>query len=332
MHRRPLLLAAPALLLAHPLARRAAAQMPDRTITVVVPYPAGGPTDAVARLAAEAMARDLAPDGVPGVVVENVSGAGGTIGSARVANARPDGSTLLMHHLGHAASATLYRKLPYDVEASFAPLGLINDVPLLVCARADFPAKDLRELMAMMRTRGLEITAANSGLGGTDHLGGMLLQREAGAQITTVSFRGSAPATTEVIAGRVDLFFGQTTSTVAHIRAGRMKPYAITSPTRSRFEGLEQVPTVLEQGAPGLLMRIWQGMLAPKGTPEAVQQRLSRAIQAALRDEKLLSRFRDLATEAVPQDQATPAFFTRQLAEDVARWRPIITAAGQYAD
>ena len=330
MHRRPLLLAAPALLLAHPLARRAAAQMPDRTITVVVPYPAGGPTDAVARLAAEAMARDLAPDGVPGVVVENVSGAGGTIGSARVANARPDGSTLLMHHLGHGA--TLYRKLPYDVEASFAPLGLINDVPLLVCARADFPAKDLRELMAMMRTRGLEITAANSGLGGTDHLGGMLLQREAGAQITTVSFRGSAPATTEVIAGRVDLFFGQTTSTVAHIRAGRMKPYAITSPTRSRFEGLEQVPTVLEQGAPGLLMRIWQGMLAPKGTPEAVQQRLSRAIQAALRDEKLLSRFRDLATEAVPQDQATPAFFTRQLAEDVARWRPIITAAGQYAD
>ena len=332
MHRRPLLLAAPALLLAHPLARRAAAQMPDRTITVVVPYPAGGPTDAVARLAAEAMARDLAPEGVPGVVVENVSGAGGTIGSARVANARPYGSVLLMHHLGHAASATLYRKLPYDVEASFAPLGLINDVPLLVCARADFPAKDLRELMAMMRTRGLEITAANSGLGGTDHLGGMLLQREAGAQITTVSFRGSAPATTEVIAGRVDLFFGQTTSTVAHIRAGRMKPYAITSPTRSRFEGLTEVPTVLEQGAPGLLMRIWQGMLAPKGTPEAVQHRLSRAIQTALRDEKLLARFRDLATEAVPQDQATPAFFTRQLAEDVARWRPIITAAGQYAD
>ena len=306
MHRRHLLLATPALLLARPLAHQARAQMPDRSITVIVPYPAGGPTDAVARLAAEAMARDLAPDGVPGVVVENVSGAGGTIGSARVANARPDGSTLLMHHLGHAASATLYRKLPYDVEASFAPLGLINDVPLLVCARADFPAKDLRELMAMMKARGLEIT--------------------------TVSFRGSAPATTEVIAGRIDLFFGQTTSTVAHLRAGRMKAYAITSPTRSPFEGLGEVPTVVEQGAPGLLMRIWQGMLAPKGTPEAVQQRLSRAIQVALRDEKLLSRFRDLATEAVPQDQATPAAFTRQLAEDVARWRPIITAAGQYAD
>jgi tripartite-type tricarboxylate transporter receptor subunit TctC len=186
--------------------------------------------------------------------------------------------------------------------------------------------------MAMVKARGSEITAANSGLGGTDHLGGMLLQREAGAAVTAVSFRGSAPATTEVIAGRIDLFFGQTTSTVAHIRAGRMKPYAITSTTRSRFEGLTEVPTVVEQGFPGLLMRIWQGLLAPKGTPEAVQQRLARAVQAALRDEKLLGRFRDLATEAVPQDQATPAYFTRQLAEDVARWRPLIQAAGQYAD
>ncbi len=328
MHRRALLFASPALL----RGAAARAQLPDRTITLVVPYPAGGPTDAVARLVAEAMSRDLAPEGVPNVVVENISGAGGTIGSARVATARPDGGTLLVHHLGHAASATLYRRLPYDVEASFAPIGLLNDVPLLVCARPDFPAKDLRELMAMMRTRGLEITAANSGLGGTDHLGGMLLQREAGAQITAVSFRGSAPATTEVIAGRIDLFFGQTTSVVGHLRAGRMKAYAITSPTRSPFEGLTEVPTVLEQGAPGLLMRIWQGMLAPKGTPEAVQARLSRSIQAALRDAKLLSRFHDLATEAVPQDQATPAFFTRLLAEDVARWRPIITGAGQYAD
>ncbi len=329
MLRRHLLLAAPVVL----SGRRAFGQsLSDRGITIVVPYPAGGPTDAVARLTAEAMARDLAPEGVPSVVVENVSGAGGTIGSGRVANARPDGTTLLVHHLGHAASATLYRRLPYDVETSFAPIALLNDVPLLVCARADFPARDLRELMAMMKARGLEITAANSGLGGTDHLGGMLLQREAGAQITTVSFRGSAPATTEVIAGRIDLFFGQTTSVVGHVRAGRMKAYAITSPTRSRFEGLTEVPTVLEQGAPGLLMRIWQGILAPKGTPDAVQQRLARAAQAALRDEKLLGRFRDLATEAVPQEQASPAYFTRLLGEDVARWRPIIQAAGQYAD
>jgi tripartite-type tricarboxylate transporter receptor subunit TctC len=329
MQRRSLLLATPALLLG---SSTLAEGLPGRPITIIVPYPAGGPADAVARLVAEVMARDLAPEGVPGVVVENVSGAGGTIGTARVAQARPDSTTLLIHHLGHAASATLYRKLPYDVEASFAPIGLINDVPMVICSRPGFPAKDLNELIAMMKARGTEMTMANSGLGGTDHLGGMLLQREAGTQITAVSFRGSAPATTEVIAGRIDLFFGQTTSTVAHIRAGRMKAYALTAPQRSPFEGLAEVPTVVEQGHPGLLMRIWQGILAPKGTPEAAQQRLSRSIQVALRDEKLLARFHELATEAVPQDQATPAYFTGVLAEDVARWRPIIQAAGQYAD
>ncbi len=324
--RRRLLLAAPGLALA------SIARAQGRPVTLLVPFPPGGPTDAVARLVAEVMSRVLAPTGTPAVVVENVSGAGGTIGTARVAAARPDGTTLLVHHLGHAASATLYRKLSYDPETSFSAIGLINQVPLVVCSRPDFPAANLGDVLALIRVRGLEITIANSGLGGTDHLGGMLLQREAGAMATAVSFRGSAPELTEVIAGRVDLFVGQTTSTVEHIRAGRLKAHAITSNERSTFDGLQDIPSVSEEFHPGLRMRIWQGMLAPRNTPAEEVDRLARALRMALRDQKLLSRFQALATEAVPLDQATPAYFSKLLGDDIVRWRPIITAAGQYAD
>ena len=319
--RRTLLTAGAALLAAPALAQ----DFPSRAITITVPFAAGGPTDVISRLVADGMGRAL---GVP-VVVENVTGAGGTIAAARVAQARPDGTTLLMHHIGHATTATLYRKLPYDVEASFAPLGLVSDAAMTLVARPDFPASDLAGVMAEIRRQGDKLTLAHSGLGGANQLCGMLLQRAAGTALTTVVFRGSAPAITDMMAGRIDVFCDQATNTAPFIRDGRVKAYAETLP--ERVPGLD-LPTTAEAGVPTLAMSTWHGLYAPAGTPEAIQEKLSAALRAALQDERLLARFRELVTQPASAERVTPAFHRRFLAEEVARWRPIINEAGQYAD
>ena len=319
--RRTLLTAGAALLAAPALAQ----DVPSRAITITVPFAAGGPTDVISRLVADGMGRAL---GVP-VVVENVTGAGGTIAAARVAQARPDGTTLLMHHIGHATTATLYRKLPYDVEASFAPLGLVSDAAMTVVARPDFPASDLAGVMAEIRRQGDKLTLAHSGLGGANQLCGMLLQRAAGTALTTVVFRGSAPAITDMMAGRIDVFCDQATNTAPFIRDGRVKAFAETLP--ERVPGLD-LPTTAEAGVPALAMSTWHGLYAPAGTPEAIQEKLSVALRAALRDERLLARFGELVTQPASAERVTPAYHRRFLAEEVARWRPIINEAGQYAD
>ncbi|MCI0752916.1 tripartite tricarboxylate transporter substrate-binding protein [Teichococcus vastitatis] len=322
MHRRTLL-AAGALLLTVPVP--APAQEINRAVTITVPFAAGGPTDVISRLVAEGMGRNL---GVP-VVVENVTGAGGTIAAARVAQARPDGTTLLMHHIGHATTATLYRKLSYDVERSFAPLGLVSDAAMTLVARPDFPAQDLAGMMAEIRRQGDKLTLAHSGLGGANQLCGMLLQRSARQALTTVVFRGSAPAITDMMAGRIDVFCDQATNTAPFIRDGRIKAYAVTLP--QRVPGLD-LPTTAEAGQADIAMSTWHGLYAPAGTPEPVQERLSAALRAALREERLLARFNELVTAAASEDRATPAFHRRFLSEEVARWRPIIQEAGVYAD
>jgi tripartite-type tricarboxylate transporter receptor subunit TctC len=324
MQRRMLLLAAIPSALAAP-ASRAQQPFPNRPVTVVVPFAAGGPTDVITRIVSEGMLRHL---GQP-VVVENVSGGGGTIGAARVAQARPDGHTLLMHHIGHASSATLYRKLPYSVTESFAPLGLVSDAAMTLVARPDFPATDLAGLMAEIKKQGDKLNLANAGLGAANHLCGMLLQHAAGTAMTPVVYRGGGPAVTELMAGRVDVFCDQATNTAPFLRDGRIKGYAVTQP--ERVPGLE-LPTTTEAGQPSLVMSTWHGLYAPKGTPEAVQERLSAAIQAALREERVRERFAELVTAPAAEEHATPAFHRQFLAEEVARWRPIIQAAGQYAD
>ena len=324
MQRRMLLLAAIPSALAAP-ASRAQQPFPNRPVTVVVPFAAGGPTDVITRIISEGMLRHL---GQP-VVVENVSGGGGTIGAARVAQARPDGHTLLMHHIGHASSATLYRKLPYSVTESFAPLGLVSDAAMTLVARPDFPATDLAGFMAEIKKQGDKLNLANAGLGAANHLCGMLLQHAAGTAMTPVVYRGGGPAVTELMAGRVDVFCDQATNTAPFLRDGRIKGYAVTQP--ERVPGLE-LPTTTEAGQPSLVMSTWHGLYAPKGTPVAVQERLSAAIQAALREERVRERFAELVTAPAAEERATPAYHRRFLAEEVARWRPIIQAAGQYAD
>lgn len=321
MNRRSLLAA---LVLAAP-AVRAQSPFPTRPISVVVPFAAGGPTDVISRLVAEGMSRAL---GQP-VVVENVTGAGGTIAAARVAQARPDGYTLLSHHVGHASSATLYRRLSYSVTDSFAPLGLVSDAAMTLVARPDFPAADFAGFMAELRRQGDRLNLAHSGLGGANHLCGMLLQHAAGTTLTGVVFRGSAPAITDLMAGRIDVFCDQATNTAPFLRDGRVKGYAVTLP--GRVDGLD-LPTTTEAGQPSLVMSTWHGLYAPRDTPPEIQERLSVAIRAALREERLRQRFAELVTAPATEDRATPAFHRRFLAEEVTRWRPIIEAAGQYAD
>jgi len=318
------LLALPALLaLAAPLA---AETYPTRPIALIVPFAAGGPTDTVARLVAEAMGRDLGQT----IVVENVGGAGGTIGAQRVAQAKPDGYTLLLHHIGMATAPTLYRKLAYDPVGGFETLGLVTEVPMTLVARKDFPANSLAEAVAAIKRDGEKLNYGNAGIGAASHLCGLLLMKSVDTAMTTVPFRGTGPAMQELLAGRIDLMCDQTTNTTEQINAGAVKAFSVTTP--ERVAALPKLPTSKEGGLPAFEVTVWHGLYAPKGTPAEIVARLSKALQTALADPKLIARFAELGTAPVPAAQATPAAHRAFWQADIAKWRPIIQAAGQYAD
>ena len=304
----------------------AAQTYPDHTITIIVPFSAGGPTDTVTRLVAEAMGRDLNQT----VVVENAGGAGGTIGAQRVAQARPDGYTLLLHHIGMATAPTLYRRLPYDPVGGFETVGLVTEVPMTLVARKDFPANTLAEAVAVIKKQGEKLNYANAGIGAASHLCGLLLMKAVDTAMTTVPFRGTGPAMQELLSGRIDLMCDQSTNTTEQIKSGAVRAYAAT--TEQRIPALPDVPTSKEAGLPEFAVTVWHGLYAPKGTPPEVTQRLSRALQAALRDPQLVRRFAELGTAPVAAEMATPEAHRRFWMADIAKWRPIIQAAGQYAD
>ncbi len=304
----------------------AQAAYPTRPVTVIVPFAAGGPTDTVTRLVSEVMGRDLGQT----LVVENVGGAGGTLGAQRVANARPDGYTLLLHHIGMGTTPALYRRLAYDAVNGFETIGLVTEVPMTIIAKRGFPANNLAELVQAMRTQRDRINLANAGVGAASHLCGLLLQSAAQAQVTTVPYRGTGPAMNDLVAGTVDIMCDQTTNTTEQIRAGTIRAYAVT--TRARNAALPDLPTAAEAGLPGFDVSVWHGLYAPRNTPAEIVNRLSRALQNALRDERLVARFADLGTAPVTQEQATPAAHRAYWQADIAKWRPIIQAAGQYAD
>jgi tripartite-type tricarboxylate transporter receptor subunit TctC len=305
---------------------RAQPAYPTRTITMVVPFAAGGPTDTVARLIAEAMGRELGQT----IVVENVGGAGGTLGAARVAQARPDGYSILLHHIGMATIPTLYRRLPYDPVNGFEAVGLVTDVPMTLIAKPQFPAGTLAEAIAVMKRERENLNYANAGIGAASHLCGLLLMSKLDTPMTTVPFRGTGPAMQELLSGRVDLMCDQTTNTTEQIRAGAVKVFAVTTP--ERVPSLPDVPTAAEAGLPGLEVTIWHGLYAPRNTPRPVIERLSRALQVALRDPKVIQRFADLGTTPVAQERATPEAHRQFWTAEIAKWRPLIQAAGQYAD
>lgn len=299
---------------------------PSQPITVIVPFAAGGPTDTVARLLAESMTQTLKQQ----VLVENAAGAGGTIGARRVAKAEPDGYTLLLHHIGQATSASLYRKLPYDPATDFAGIGLITDVPMTIVSRPDLEIGSIGELIEYVKDKKDEVTLANAGVGAVSHLCGMLLQDALETQMTTVPYKGTGPAMTDLMGSQVDILCDQTTNTTGPIKSGKIKAYAVT--TTTRVKTLPDLPTLDESGLKGFEVTAWHGLYAPKGTPAPVVDKLAQALQAALKDPKVVERFADLGTEPVAQARATPAALDSYLQEEIAKWRPIIQAAGVYAD
>ncbi len=299
---------------------------PDRTITMVVPFSAGGPTDTVARLVAEAMSNDLGQQ----VIVENVGGAGGTLGAARVANAEADGYTLLLHHIGMATSATLYRQLPYDTLEAFEYVGLVTEVPMTIVARKDLEPTDLQGLIEYAKANKDTVTVANAGIGAASHLCGMLFMSALETPLVTVPYKGTGPAMTDLLGGQVDIMCDQTTNTTKQIQGGTIKAYAVTSP--ERLDVLKDVPTAAEGGLSDFQVGIWHGVYAPKGTPSEAVDRLSASLKVALADPNVAARFAELGTEPSPQSDATPEALKAKLEGEIERWKPVIEAAGQYAD
>jgi tripartite-type tricarboxylate transporter receptor subunit TctC len=315
------------MLAAMAIALPAAAQdYPNRVITMIVPFAAGGPTDTVARLIAEPMSKTLGRQ----VIVENVGGAGGTIGAGRVAKADADGYTVLLHHIGQATSATLYRNLDYKPGEDFAGIGLVTDVPMTFVARGDFEAKSMPELVEYAKAHKDTVTVANAGIGSASHLCGMLFMSSIGTPLTTVPYKGTGPAMNDLLGGVFDFMCDQTTNTTSQIKAGKIKVYAVTS--AKRVPSLPDVPTTTEAGLPDFRVGIWHGLYAPKGTPQPVIDKLQAALQGALQDPNVIARFADLGTEPVALDQATPAALDAHLKAEIAKWQPVIQAAGIYAD
>src|ERR671931_8709 len=303
-----------------------AQEYPNKVITMIVPFAAGGPTDTVARLIAAPMSKTLKQQ----VIVENVVGAGGTIAANRVAKSAPDGYTLLIHHIGMSTAPALYRKLPYNPMTDFEPVGLINEVPMTLVGKKDFPAKDLKELIAYVKANKDKVNYANAGLGAASHLCGMLFMTAIQTEVTTVPYNGTGPAMNDLLGGQVDLMCDQTTNTTSQINGGKVKVYGVT--TKSRVPSLPNVPTMDEAGLKGFEVSVWHGLYAPKGTPKPVIDKLTKALQAALKDNNVKQRFAELGTEPVAENRATPAALHTHLKSEIDRWSPIIKKAGVYAD
>ncbi len=308
------------------IATPAFAEYPERAITMVVPFSAGGPTDTVTRLVAESMSKDLGQQ----IVVENVGGAGGTLGAGKVAKADADGYTLLLHHIGMATSATLYRKLAYDPLNAFDYVGLVTDVPMVIVARPNFEPADLKGLIEYVKANKDKVNYANAGIGAASHLCGMMFMSAIETKLTAVPYKGTGPALTDLMGGQVDFMCDQTTNTTNQIKEKKIKAYATT--TAKRLDALPDVPTAGEGGLPGFQVGIWHAVYAPKGTPKAAIDKLSAALQKALKDPNVVERFASLGTVPVTQEEATPAALEAKLKSEIARWKPVIESAGEYAD
>jgi tripartite-type tricarboxylate transporter receptor subunit TctC len=305
----------------------AAAQgYPTRTITLVVPFAAGGPTDVVARTLGVSMSRTLGQS----VVIENKLGAGGTIAANSVARASPDGYTIFIHHNGMATATALYRKLPYNPMTDFEYIGQVADVPMTLLAKKDFAPDNLRDFVTYVKANKATINLANAGLGAVSQLCGMLLMQAVGVELTTIPFQGTGPAMTALLGGQVDVLCDQTTQTIPHIKAQKVKFYGVT--TKQRITALPDAPTLDEQGLKDFEIVVWHGIYAPKGTPKEALDRLNDALRVALKDPTVASRFADLGAQIVPESKQTPAGLRDWLKSEIDKWGPVIRKAGTYAD
>jgi tripartite-type tricarboxylate transporter receptor subunit TctC len=303
-----------------------AQQYPTHNVTMLVPYAAGGPTDTVARVVGQAMGKSLGQT----VVVENRPSAGGILAPETVKNAKPDGYTILIHHIGMATTPALYRQLRFNPLTDFDYIGLINDVPMTIIARQNFPAKDFKEFLAYLKANKDKVTYANAGIGAASHLCGMLFMSAIQTDMLTVPYKGTGPAMNDLLGGTVDFMCDQTTNTTSQITSGKVKVYGVTS--LKRVPSLADIPTLDEQGLKGFEVGIWHALYAPKGTPKPVIDKLVAALQAAVRDPVVNQRFAELGATAYPADKATPAALAAHLKAEIDKWGPIIKKAGVYAD
>jgi tripartite-type tricarboxylate transporter receptor subunit TctC len=311
------------------LSLSALAAFPDKPVTIVVPFAAGGPTDKVARDLGVVLSKHLNNQTV---VIENVGGAGGTLGAAKVAKAAPDGYTVLLHHIGMATSPSLYRKMPYDTLGDFEYLGLVNDVPMTIVGRPTLPANNMGELVKWLEANKGKINLANAGLGAASHLCGLLFQQSLKIDMTTVPYKGTGPAMTDLMGGQVDVMCDQTTNTSAQIEGGKVKGYAVTSPKRLTTPALAKLPTLDESGMKGFNVSIWHGMYAPKGTPKPIQDQLNAALRKALADPEFIKRQEALGAVVVTDARLGQAEHKKFVEAEINKWGPVIKAAGQYAD
>jgi tripartite-type tricarboxylate transporter receptor subunit TctC len=299
---------------------------PTRPITMLVPYAAGGPTDTVARVVAQAMGKPLGQT----ILVENKPSAGGIIAPEQVKNAKPDGYTILIHHIGMATTPALYRSLRFNPLTDFDYIGLINDVPMTIIAKPGLPAKDFKEFLAYIKSNKDKVTYANAGIGAASHLCGMLFMSAIQTDFLTVPYKGTAPAMNDLLGGQVDFMCDQTTNTTSQIKGGKVKVYGVTSKTR--VPSLPDIPTLDEQGLRGFEVGIWHGLYGPKGMPKPVVDKLVAALQDAVKDSDVKKRFADLGASTMPPDKATPAALQAYLKAEIDRWGPLIKKAGVYAD
>ena len=304
-----------------------------KPISIVVPFAAGGPTDRVARDLAEAMRKSMGSGA--NFVVENVNGAGGTIGANKVARAAPDGHTLLLHHIGMASSSSLYRKLQYKPLEDFEYLGLINEVPMTLIGKPQLEAKNYRELESYIRANAGKLNIAHAGLGSASHLCGLMWQAAINANeaMTTIPFAGTAPAMNALVGGQVDMMCDQTTNTSSQIEAGRVKAYAVT--TAKPLAGnklLKDLPTLQQAGLKNFDLTIWHGLYAPKGTPPAVLAQINAALVKALKDPDFLKKEEGLGAVVVTDKRVEPAAHKAFVMAEIGKLKPVIEAAGKFAD
>jgi tripartite-type tricarboxylate transporter receptor subunit TctC len=298
---------------------------PTKPVTLFVPFAAGGPTDTVARSLAQAMGKALGGT----IVVENVPGAGGTIAPAKLKGAAPDGYTLMLAHIGMSTAPALYRTLPFKPIEDFEHVGQVVDVPMTFIAKKDLPPNDFKALVDYARANKDKATLANAGVGSASHLCGLLFMSTIQADLTTVPYKGTAPAMNDLLGGQVDIMCDQTTNTTSYIKSGRIKAYAVTSKTR--VDSLKELPPAAE-ALPGFDVSVWHGVYAPKGTPKPVIDKLVAALQAAIADPQFVAKMNELGSQVVSKDKATPDGLRNHLKAEIDKWTPIIKKAGVYAD
>lgn len=302
---------------------------PSKTISIVVPFAAGGPTDRVARDLAEAMRKPL---GGATIVIDNTAGAGSSIGSNKVVKAAPDGYTLLLNHIAMASMPNQLRNMPFKVDTDFEYLGMVNEVPMTLISRPSLPAKTYKELVTWIGQNKGKVNLGNAGIGSASHLCGLMLQNALQTDMTSVPYKGTAPAMTDLIGGQIDLMCDQTTNTSQQIEGKKVTAYAVTTSKRLTTPALKDLPTMQEVGIKGFDVSIWHGLYAPKGTPADVMAKINGALKAALKDPEFMAKQEALGAVIITDQRTDPVEHKKFVASEIAKWGPVLTAAKAYID